>query len=82
MVKILSKDSAVGVVLFTAKEEVFRSLFCTTSAVRAVYLVNSMKVGFIVAVANFKLKKTLAISLFVPIGIISFFLAFQANFAA
>jgi hypothetical protein len=58
VVKILSKDLTVRVVPFTAEEEVFRCLFCTAAAVWAIYFIHSMKVGFVVAMADFELIKS------------------------
>jgi hypothetical protein len=55
VVQVLSEDQTVRVVPPTAEEEVLRCLLCTTTAVWAVYLVNSMKVGFVVAVSNLEL---------------------------
>jgi hypothetical protein len=51
----LSQDLTVGVVPLTAEEEVLWCLLCTATAVWAVYLVNAMKVGFVVAVFNLEL---------------------------
>jgi hypothetical protein len=57
VVQVLSEDLTVGVVPLTAEEEVLRCLLCTATAVWAVYLVNAMKVGFVVAVSNLELVK-------------------------
>jgi hypothetical protein len=55
VVQVLSQDLTVGVVPLTAEEEVLWCLLCTATAVWAVYLVNAMKIGFVVAVSNLEL---------------------------
>jgi hypothetical protein len=52
---MLFENLTVRVVSFTAEEEVLWCLFCTATAVWAVHLVNSMKIGFVVAVSNLEL---------------------------